>query len=117
MELKTGLMVIALITFLGATINGALGYGFSSTTVPVALLFFTNRILNPTLVLIYIIPSMLGYPYGGISNPTNGPGNLPEGLHECRCLVCGIWALKGLNRMRPSGKFTCLWRVGGGSFG
>lgn len=55
MELETGLIVLALITLLGATINGALGYGFSSTTVPVALLFFTNRILNPALVLIEIV--------------------------------------------------------------
>lgn len=35
-------------------INGGLGYGFSSTTVPVALIFFTNRILNPAIVLIEI---------------------------------------------------------------
>jgi hypothetical protein len=35
-------------------VNGALGYGFSSLTVPVALLFYTNRILNPALVLIEV---------------------------------------------------------------
>src|SRR5262249_4908775 len=34
--------------------NGALGYGFSSITVPLALLFLTNRILNPALVLIEV---------------------------------------------------------------
>ena len=55
MELETGLMIITLIHLLGATLNGALGYGFSSTTVPVALLFFTNRILNPALVLIEVV--------------------------------------------------------------
>src|SRR5262249_61073260 len=33
-------------------VNGALGYGFSSLTVPVALLFYTNRLLNPALILI-----------------------------------------------------------------
>src|SRR5207253_1314049 len=32
----------------------ALGYGFSSITVPFALLLFTNRILNPALVLIEV---------------------------------------------------------------
>jgi uncharacterized membrane protein YfcA len=37
-----------------ATINGALGYGFSSITVPLALLFFTNRVLNPALVLLEV---------------------------------------------------------------
>jgi uncharacterized membrane protein YfcA len=32
-----------------------LGYGFSSITVPVALLFYTNRILNPALVLVELV--------------------------------------------------------------
>ncbi|MBX3330209.1 MAG: sulfite exporter TauE/SafE family protein [Nitrospira sp.] len=47
--------VLVLITFIAATVNGALGYGFSSITVPVALLFYTNRILNPALVLIELV--------------------------------------------------------------
>jgi uncharacterized membrane protein YfcA len=41
---------------LGASIvNGALGYGFSSITVPLALLFMTNRVLNPALVPIEVV--------------------------------------------------------------
>lgn len=47
--------VLILITFFAATVNGALGYGFSSITVPVALLFYTNKILNPALVLIELV--------------------------------------------------------------
>jgi len=43
-----------LITLGAATVNGALGYGFSSITVPLALLFLTNRVLNPALVLIEV---------------------------------------------------------------
>ena len=43
-------LVLVLTTLLAATVNGALGYGFSSITAPVALLFYTNRILNPALV-------------------------------------------------------------------
>src|SRR3954464_781816 len=42
------------ITLVAATINGALGYGFSSITVPLALLFLSNRVLNPALVLIEV---------------------------------------------------------------
>jgi uncharacterized membrane protein YfcA len=42
------------ITFFAAFVNGALGYGFSSLTVPVALLFHSSRILNPALVLIEV---------------------------------------------------------------
>jgi len=43
------------ITFGAAIVNGALGYGFSSITVPLALLFLTNRLLNPALVPIEIV--------------------------------------------------------------
>jgi len=45
---------LALITFGAAIVNGALGYGFSSITVPLALLFLTNRVLNPALVPIEV---------------------------------------------------------------
>jgi uncharacterized protein len=42
------------ITLLAATVNGALGYGFSSITVPLALLFLSNRALNPALIIIEV---------------------------------------------------------------
>jgi uncharacterized membrane protein YfcA len=45
-------VTFALITFGAAVVNGALGYGFSSITVPLALLFTTGRLLNPALVLV-----------------------------------------------------------------
>src|SRR3989442_9418111 len=47
-------VALACITLLAATVNGALGYGFSAITVPLALLFLTNRVLNPALVLIEV---------------------------------------------------------------
>jgi uncharacterized membrane protein YfcA len=49
------LLTLAGITLVAATINGALGYGFSSITVPLALFFFTNRVLNPALVLLEVV--------------------------------------------------------------
>lgn len=45
-------LALIVITFGAAVVNGALGYGFSSITVPLALLFVSNRVLNPALVLI-----------------------------------------------------------------
>ncbi len=45
---------LVVITFGAAIVNGALGYGFSSITVPLALLFLTNRVLNPALVPIEV---------------------------------------------------------------
>ena len=48
-------LALAAITLLAAIVNGALGYGFSSITVPIALLFLANRVLNPALVLIEVV--------------------------------------------------------------
>ena len=48
-------IALAAITLLAAVVNGALGYGFSSITVPIALLFLANRVLNPALVLIEVV--------------------------------------------------------------
>jgi uncharacterized membrane protein YfcA len=47
-------VALVVITLLAATVNGALGYGFSSITVPLALLFLTNRVLNPALIPIEV---------------------------------------------------------------
>jgi uncharacterized membrane protein YfcA len=54
MELSGGLVALGAIAFVAAFVNGALGYGFSSLTVPVGLVFFANRVLNPALVLIEV---------------------------------------------------------------
>jgi uncharacterized protein len=47
-------VALLVITLGAAIINGALGYGFSSITVPLALLFLSNRVLNPALVIIEV---------------------------------------------------------------
>jgi uncharacterized protein len=52
--MEPGVVALVVITFLAAFVNGALGYGFSSMTVPVGLLFLSNRVLNPALVLIEV---------------------------------------------------------------
>lgn len=52
--MDSSILVLLGITFFAAFVNGALGYGFSSLTVPVALLFHTSRILNPALVLVEV---------------------------------------------------------------
>ena len=49
-----GILALVAVTFLAAFVNGALGYGFSSLTVPVGLVFFANRVLNPALVLVEV---------------------------------------------------------------
>ena len=52
--LDTAMIVLAGIALFAAFVNGALGYGFSSLTVPVALVFYANRVLNPAVVLIEV---------------------------------------------------------------
>jgi uncharacterized protein len=50
----TALIVLAGIALFAAFVNGAIGYGFSSLTVPLALVFYTNRVLNPAVVVIEV---------------------------------------------------------------
>jgi uncharacterized membrane protein YfcA len=52
--LDSAALVLIAITLFAATVNGALGYGFSSLTVPIAVLFYANRVLNPALVLVEV---------------------------------------------------------------
>lgn len=46
---------LVIISFVAAIVNGALGYGFSSILVPLALLVVDNRVLTPALVLLEIV--------------------------------------------------------------
>ncbi|MGH7552310.1 MAG: sulfite exporter TauE/SafE family protein, partial [Longimicrobiales bacterium] len=48
-------IALAGIALVAAIVNGALGYGFSSITVPLALLFLASRLLNPALVLVEVV--------------------------------------------------------------
>jgi uncharacterized protein len=50
----TAEIVLAAIALFAAFVNGAIGYGFSSLTVPLALMFYTNRILNPAVVVVEV---------------------------------------------------------------
>lgn len=54
-SVDVAVIVLSGIVLLAAFVNGALGYGFSSLTVPIALVFYTNRILNPAVVLIEVV--------------------------------------------------------------
>lgn len=47
--------ILVPITLVAAVVNGAIGHGFSSITVPLALLVMTSRVLNPALVLVEVM--------------------------------------------------------------
>src|SRR6202035_574156 len=53
-SLEAAVIVLAGIALFAAFVNGAIGYGFSSLTVPVALVFYANRVLNPAVVVIEV---------------------------------------------------------------
>jgi uncharacterized protein len=53
-SLDTAAIFLAGIALFAAFVNGAIGYGFSSLTVPLGLVFFTNRILNPAVVVVEV---------------------------------------------------------------
>src|SRR5260221_4512186 len=52
--MSSNVLALLAITLAAAVVNGALGYGFSSITVPLALLFLTNRVLSRALVLVEV---------------------------------------------------------------
>ena len=50
----TTIVVLALTSLGAASVNGALGYGYSSISVPIALLVIAGRVLNPALVIVEV---------------------------------------------------------------
>ncbi|MBI1946108.1 MAG: sulfite exporter TauE/SafE family protein [Deltaproteobacteria bacterium] len=54
-DVDLGSWAVLGVALVAAAINGGLGYGFSSITVPAALLVHTSRLLNPALVLVELV--------------------------------------------------------------
>jgi uncharacterized protein len=46
---------LAIVALGASLINGAIGYGFSSIVTPIALLWYSNKILNPAVVSVELI--------------------------------------------------------------
>ena len=45
---------LGVLAFGAAVINGAVGYGFSSIITPIAILWYSNKVLNPALVMVEV---------------------------------------------------------------
>ncbi|HKN06455.1 MAG TPA: sulfite exporter TauE/SafE family protein [Thermoplasmata archaeon] len=45
---------LAIVAFGAAVTNGAVGYGFSSIITPIAIFWYSNKVLNPALVLVEV---------------------------------------------------------------
>jgi uncharacterized protein len=46
---------LAIVALGAATINGGIGYGFSSIITPIALLWYSNKLLNPAVVTVEVL--------------------------------------------------------------
>jgi uncharacterized membrane protein YfcA len=81
------------ITLIAAVVNGALGYGFSSITVPLALFFVSNRLLNPALVLSELVSNgyVLWLNRDALPNVTRRSLPIVAGLAPG--IVCGTLAV------------------------
>src|SRR6476620_8099326 len=53
-SIDIAVVVLAGVALFAAFVNGAIGYGFSSLTVPLALVVYTNRILNPAVIVVEV---------------------------------------------------------------
>jgi uncharacterized protein len=51
-------ILIAITSLFAATVNGALGYGYSSITVPISLMVVSSRLLNPALVIVEAVVNL-----------------------------------------------------------
>jgi len=89
--------VIVIVTFVAAAVTGAIGYGFSSLTVPIALLFFPNKILNPALVAVAIVLNGYVLAVNRKSLPSVWRRVLPVLLGLVPGIVAGSFVLKSLN--------------------
>jgi uncharacterized membrane protein YfcA len=85
------------ITLGAAIVNGALGYGFSSITVPLALLFLTNRVLNPALVPIEVVLNAYTLWVNRAGLPNIWRRVLPIIVGIVPGIVLGTSAVSGLN--------------------
>lgn len=82
------LAVIALVSLGAATITGALGYGYSSLTVPIALLMVPSKRLNPALVIVEFAVNG----YSAWINRKAIPAILPRALPVIAGVVPGVIA-------------------------
>lgn len=63
------LFVLAMTSLGAATVNGALGYGYSSISVPIALLVVAGRVLNPAIVIVEVFINLYALVINGRAVP------------------------------------------------
>ncbi len=97
--LTSTLLILAFTSLGAATVNGALGYGYSSISVPIALFVIAGRVLNPALVIIEVAINIyaLWWNRGAASRVVRRVLPLIVGLVPG--VIAGAWLL---DRVSPS---------------
>jgi uncharacterized protein len=71
------LLVLAATSLVAATVNGALGYGYSSISVPIGLLVVAGRVLNPAIVIVEVVVNLYALVWTRHAVPRVAPRVLP----------------------------------------
>ncbi len=98
------LLALAGLTLAAGTVNGVLGHGFSTVTVPVALLLLANRLLNPVLVLLEVVLNAGSF----LANRRAFPAVAPRVLPMAWGLLPGIALGTGVLVLVPAGPMKVL---------
>ena len=98
------LLALAGLTLLAGTVNGVLGHGFSTVSVPVALLLLANRLLNPVLVLLEVVLNAGSF----VANLRAFPAVAPRVLPMLWGLLPGIALGSGVLALTPAGPMKLL---------
>jgi uncharacterized membrane protein YfcA len=87
------LLVLAFTSLGAATVNGALGYGYSSISVPVALLVTVGRVLNPALVIIEVVINLYALFWNRRAARRMLPRVIPLAIGLVPGVLFGAWLL------------------------
>jgi uncharacterized protein len=71
------LLVLAATSLVAATVNGALGYGYSSISVPIGLMVVAGRVLNPAIVIVEVVVNLYALVWTRHAVPRVAPRVLP----------------------------------------
>jgi hypothetical protein len=85
------------VALVAAIVNGAIGYGFSTLVVPVALLFYPSSVLNPGIVLAEIALNLLSLFINRKAVPQIFRRILPMMVASLPGIVIGVTLLKNVS--------------------
>jgi uncharacterized protein len=90
-------IVIAVTSLFAAVVTGALGYGYSSITVPISLLVTTSRVLNPALVIVEVVVNVYALILGRRSIRRVWPQVAPVALGILPGVAAGALVLSAIS--------------------